>query len=166
MPVARKVWQQVEEGRPVAVARRLIIRNYIRARYRIRRESPVYVHTAEQWAFLFLPDSRNIQVRINVCFSVVVRRYLVALAAFFVEANPPALALLIIIICLHMDDRTHPREGRRPHPSDGRPGLDRSVGLRRISLGKDEKIPYREDRRMPMKNKDDFRSACGSRFLD
>ena len=66
------------------------------------------------------PQASGMEVGINVSFSIMVRRNLVSLAAFFVEAYPPALALLEVVFDLHTDDRTDTRE-RVNHRANERP---------------------------------------------
>ena len=57
MPVARKVWQQVEEGREAAIARRLIIRKTSNPGHGVERQLAALVHAAEQRPFFLIPDA-------------------------------------------------------------------------------------------------------------
>ena len=63
------------------------------------------------------PDAGRIEIR-EVRFRVVVSRHLVSLAALFVQAYPPALAVLLIIVDAHVDHGRHVREGVAHEPDD------------------------------------------------
>ena len=73
------------------------------------------------------------KIRIEVRFEIVVRRYLVPFAAFFVKPNPPALPVLVIIVYSHVDHRGDAREAV-DHDGDHRaiPEADDRVRLDRI----------------------------------
>jgi len=75
------------------------------------------------------------------------RWHVVALAAFFVEAHPPALALRVIIRDRHADDGADPGEGvghdadqrAIAQPDDGR-GVDASQQPPRLILGQHRRL--------------------------
>ena len=69
------------------------------------------VHAAEQGAFLLVPDAGRFQVSVDVSLGVVVGRDLVALAPLFVEAKPPPLAVLVVVLHLHAHGGAHAGEG-------------------------------------------------------
>ena len=58
---------------------------------------------AEEGVLLRLASPAASQIGVEIGFEIVMRRHLVALAAFFVEAHPPALALGEIILDAHAD---------------------------------------------------------------
>ena len=103
MPVARKVWLQISSGRPMALARRLIIR---RASMRCIGRSvslPVAVDGAEEGAFLLAGDACRRDIGVQVILGVVVGGHLVPLAAFLVQAEPGPAAFGVIILDLHAE---------------------------------------------------------------
>ena len=59
-----------------------------------------------------LEQPGRMHVGVEISFEIVMRRHLVDLAAFFVETQPPALAVGEIILDAHGDDRADAREGR------------------------------------------------------
>ena len=60
-------------------------------------------------------DFRGLDIGVEVGFESMVRRHFMALAAFLMQAHPPALALGDIILDAHGDDRTDAREGESHH---------------------------------------------------
>ena len=66
---------------------------------------------AEEGAFAVLADPGRGEILVDKGFELVVRRHLVALAAFLVQAHPPALALGVIVLDLHRDDGADAGEG-------------------------------------------------------
>jgi hypothetical protein len=85
-----------------------------------------------------------------------VRRYLVPLAAFFVEPYPRALAVFVIAFDAEVDDRRDPREGaaheadhRAIAEADDRICLDRIDESPRLVGGKDRRLSARDDMLRP-----------------
>jgi hypothetical protein len=69
-----------------------------------------------------LPPSRmpaGVYIGVEIGFQGVVRRHFVPFAAFLVQADPPALALGIVVLDAHGDDGTDPGKGER-HDADQR----------------------------------------------
>jgi len=64
----------------------------------------VLVYTSEEGTLLFSGDAGVGEISVHVRFSVVMRGEFVTLAAFLVEPEPKALAVLIIILNSHVDD--------------------------------------------------------------
>ena len=62
---------------------------------------------AEEGSAGFQSDARRLQIRIDVVFSVVVSGHFVVFAAFFVESNPAALSVQVIVIDPHPADGAH-----------------------------------------------------------
>ena len=95
--------------------------------------------------FISNPDS--VEVRVDVDFRVLVGRHLAALAAFFVQPNPPTLSVLIVVFDTHVNRRRDSREGVAHEADEGaftqtdyRVGLDgveQQAGLGRISGSRD-----------------------------
>jgi hypothetical protein len=65
----------------------------------------------EEGTFAILTDAGGLDVFVQKGFEVVVRRHLVVLAAFLVEAHPPALAIGKIILDPRGDDGADAGEG-------------------------------------------------------
>ena len=84
---------------------------HVRARHGIRRELPLLVDAPKERRFLFVPDARSFEIRIEVCLGIVVRRHLMALAAFLMQPDPPALAVLVVVLDAHVDHGRDAREG-------------------------------------------------------
>ena len=70
---------------------------------------------AEQGSLAGVADFGRLDVRVEIGFESVMRRHLVALAAFFVQAHPPALALRKIILDAHRNDSTDAGKRKRHH---------------------------------------------------
>src|SRR5579871_3211134 len=71
---------------------------------------------AEQGRFLLPADAGGVQVGVQVLLGCVMHRHLVELAALLVQADPPALAVLVIVLNLHSHDRAYPRETEHHQP--------------------------------------------------
>jgi hypothetical protein len=65
-------------------------------------------------------DAGSFYVGIEIGFQVVMRRHLVALPAFFMQAHPPALAFGVIVFDPHRNDGADACEGKGHH-RDQRP---------------------------------------------
>jgi hypothetical protein len=59
---------------------------------------------AEGGGLAAVPEARRIEIFIKELLKFVVRRHLMALAAFLMQAQPPALAARKVILDLHRDD--------------------------------------------------------------
>src|SRR5208337_4699126 len=60
---------------------------------------------AEQGSLAVVADDGGLNVGIKVGFEIVMRRHFMALAAFLVQPDPPALALGIVVLDAHGDVR-------------------------------------------------------------
>ena len=121
IPVARNVWQQVEEGSPAFSSRRFTIRNdpqYIFARHRILGQLPPLIDVPEQRSPFLVSYAGRIEIRIKIGFRVVVSGDFVTIATYFVELNPPALAVLIVVFGFHVHHRRDSRKGLVHEPDD------------------------------------------------
>ena len=103
-------------------------------------------------AFASLGDARGRDVGVKVRFGVVVGGHLVELAAFLVEANPPAFAVLVVVLDLHADDGADAGEAV-DHDADERPvaeadhggGVDAVEKLAGFFRGEDRGFPPLDD---------------------
>jgi hypothetical protein len=57
---------------------------------------------AEEGGLLFLPYAGRINVGVEIGFEIVVRRHFVALAAFLVQADLPALVQWVVVLDPHV----------------------------------------------------------------
>ena len=105
MPVARKVWQQIRSGSPAATARRFTMAQGV-----VPAEGPVVSvpdfagDGAEERPLPVAGDARGLDVGVEVRLGVVVGGHLVELAALLVEAEPPPLAVGVVVLDLHAED--------------------------------------------------------------
>jgi hypothetical protein len=60
---------------------------------------------AEEGGLAAVPDARRIEIFIKELLELVMGRHLVALAAFLIEPQPPALPVGEVVLDLHRDDR-------------------------------------------------------------
>lgn len=97
--VARKVWQPIRPFMPSSAARRWIIPPGVDTIHRGRSEhaGAAAADGAEDGTLAIPPDAGGIDIGVQVDLQNVVRRHFMALAAFFVQADPPALALGVIV---------------------------------------------------------------------
>ena len=161
MPVARNVWQHVEEGSPARVRPALHHPEHVRARHRIRRDLPPLVHAPEERRLLFVPDAGRIEIRIEIRFGIVVAGDFVPLAAFFMQPNPPPLAVLVIVFDVHIDHRRDAREGVAHEPDD-RAIAEADDGIRLDRIEERPRLVGFEDRRLAALH-DVLRPADGGR---
>ena len=73
---------------------------------------------AEEGGLAGVADAGGGEIFIEELFELVMRRHIVALAAFLVQAQPPALAGGVIVLDLHGDDGTDAREGIGHHADE------------------------------------------------
>ena len=116
MPVARKVWQPILARVPSSAARRWIIRQGVDAVHgRGGERAGVADGGAEEGGPAAVTDTGRHDTRVEIGFQSVMRRHLMALAAFRMQPDPPALALRVIALDAHADDGTDAREAERHH---------------------------------------------------
>src|SRR5689334_12966899 len=87
----------------------------------------MFVDASEEGSFLFSRDSRGVLIHIR--FRIVMCGNLVTLSTFFVKAEPPALAVLVIIVNSHVNRRTHTSEAV-DHHTDKSAIADTDDGIR------------------------------------
>jgi len=75
---------------------------------------------AEEGRLLRFKDAGRLQIGIKIAFQVMMARHFMALAAFFMQAHPPAFAGGIVILDPHRYDGAHARE-TVGHDADERP---------------------------------------------
>ena len=128
MPVARKVWQLAATPNSAWRIRRLTIRKTSTRFMRFGVTAPPLVIDRQRGGALLAGDPGGLEVGIQVLLGVMVSGDLVELAALFVGAEPPELALLVVVLDVHGDDGADPGEGidhggqQRPVADPGGPG--------------------------------------------
>jgi len=75
---------------------------------------------AEQGSLAGITETGRLYIGVEIGFEVVVRRHLMPLAAFLMQADPPALALGVVVLDVHGDDSADAGEGEG-HDADQRP---------------------------------------------
>ena len=118
MPVARKVWQLASPS-PTVLTRRLIIRNTSTRLIRRRAHPAGPRHRAPQGCVFLGRDPGCVEIGVERGLRLVVDRQGVVLAAFFLEPQPPALALLVVILDAHADDGRDARKAVDHHGQQG-----------------------------------------------
>jgi hypothetical protein len=84
--------------------------------HRLVRERAGFANRgAEEEAFALAPEPAGIEILIDEGFELVVRRHLVAPAAFLVQPHPPALAFRVVVLDLHRHDSADARQGVGHH---------------------------------------------------
>ena len=112
IPVARNVWQQISASSPAARRAGGSCGRRRRGASAVSVSSPVRPRAERKRGVFFAsPNLRRFEVGVEIGFEIVVRRHFVALAAFFVQAHPPAFALAVIVLDAHGDGRADAREG-------------------------------------------------------
>src|SRR5262245_29830673 len=115
MPVARKVWQVMRLLRPMAAARRWIMRQ-ASIRCMALSVSVPLCHTAERKrALAAVTDTGHVEVGVEIGVERMMRRHLVALAAFFMQPDPPTLALGVVVLDAHRHHGADAGEGEDHH---------------------------------------------------
>ena len=66
---------------------------------------------AEEGSLAVVADASGFDVGVEVGFKIMMRRHLMALAAFLMQPHPPALALGVVILDPHGDGRADAGEG-------------------------------------------------------
>ncbi len=92
---------------------------HVGPRHRIVGEVAALVHAAEERLFFLVSDAGRREVGIHLCLRVVMRGHLVALAAFFMQPEPPALAVLVVVLDSHMYGGAHAGTGEIHQPHEG-----------------------------------------------
>ena len=109
MPVARNVRQPILTFMPSSPARRRIMRQAsTRCMASPAELAGAAASGAEEGPLLLFTDAHGVDVRVEVALKRVVGRHLVALAAFLVEAEPPALPFWVVAFDLEADRGTDP----------------------------------------------------------
>ena len=83
---------------------------------------------AEQGSLAGVAETGRLDISVEIGFEIVMRGHFMALAAFLMQPHPPALALGVVVLNTHGDDRADAREGEGHHrnhrsisqPDDGR----------------------------------------------
>ena len=114
IPVARNVWQPIRTRVPRSAARRWTMRQ-ASTRPAFGQHAGAADGGAEQGSLAGVSDFRGVDIGVEIGFEVVMRRHLVALAAFLMQPHPPALAVGVIVLDAHGDDRADAREGEGHH---------------------------------------------------
>ena len=70
---------------------------------------------AEQGSLAGVADAGRLDISVEIGFQIVMRRHLMALAAFLVQPHPPALAVGVVVLDAHGDDRADAGEGEGHH---------------------------------------------------
>ena len=70
---------------------------------------------AEEGSLAAVADAGRLYICVDIGFEIVIRRHFMSLAAFFVQPDPPSLALGVIILDAHGDDRADAGEGEGHH---------------------------------------------------
>ena len=84
----------------------------------------------EQRRLLFTGGPGGQQVGVEIFFGNVMRRNLVVLAAFFMQPQPAAFAVLPVILDIHPDHGAHAGEGVNHHTDEGAiPHADQRAGI-------------------------------------
>ena len=101
---------QVEQGRPAASARRLNHVQHVESEYRSVAELLASAHGAEEWSLLVTGDCGRRHPGVQILLESRMAAHLVALAAFFMQAEPPAIPMLEVVSDLHRDSSAHQGE--------------------------------------------------------
>ena len=116
MPVARKVWQPILARVPRSAARRWIMRQAsTRFIGFVGQRAGAAGGGAEEGGLAAVADAGRLDIGVEIGFEIVMRRHLMALAAFLVQTHPPALALGVIVLDAHGDDRADAGKGEGHH---------------------------------------------------
>jgi hypothetical protein len=70
---------------------------------------------AEEASLAAVADTGRLYISVEIGFEIVMRRHLMALAAFLMQPHPPALAVGLVILDPHGDDRANAGEGGGHH---------------------------------------------------
>lgn len=135
----------------------------VRARHRVRRDLAVLIDAPEERALRFVRDAGRLQIRIEVCLRIVVRGYLVALAAFLVQPDPPSLSVLVIILDTHVNHRRDACE-RVAHEPEECAITETDDCIRLDGIQKLPRLVRFQDRRLSALH-DVFWSANGARRI-
>src|SRR5271157_4774181 len=73
------------------------------------------VRPAAERTLGLVANAGSLDVGIKIRFEIVMRRHLMPLAAFLMKTNPPALALGIVVLDAHGDDRANAGKSERHH---------------------------------------------------
>ncbi|MGO9233319.1 MAG: hypothetical protein ACLP4V_04250 [Methylocella sp.] len=70
---------------------------------------------AEEGGLAPVADASRLDISVEIGFQIVMRRHLMALAAFLMQADAPALALGVVVLDAHGDDGADAGKGERHH---------------------------------------------------
>lgn len=87
----------------------------VRLCHRVERERPADLatrHRPEDWSFSLIPKIRGREVGVQILLEQVVTGNVMSLAAFLMEAKPPALALRIVVLDFQTERGVDAREGK------------------------------------------------------
>ena len=118
MPVARKLWQLIFVWMPAATARRWIIMWTFAGESGAGCQLAVPKRGEEGSSGFASASPEADEPFIEKLFKVVVAGELVDLAAFFVEPNPSAALLDVVVLDFHRDGRAHARERVAHEPNE------------------------------------------------
>ena len=115
MPVARKVWQPILTRVPSSAARRWIMRQASTRFIAFTVSVPVRPAAERKRGLAPVADASRLDIGVEIGFQIVMRRHLMALAAFLMQADAPALALGVVVLDAHGDDGADAGKGERHH---------------------------------------------------
>ena len=116
MPVARKVWQPILPRRAQIGGAALDHAPGVDAVHRlVGQRAGAAGGGAEQGSLAAVADSGRLDIGVEIGFEIVMRRHLMALAAFLMQTHPPALAVGVVVLDAHGDDRADAGEGEGHH---------------------------------------------------
>ena len=118
MPVARKVWQLASPS-PTVFDAPLDHPEHIHAAHPARAHPAGPRHRAPQGRVFLGRDSGRGEIGVEIGLRLVVDRHGVVFAAFFLEPQPPALALLVVVLHAHADDGRDARKAVDHHGQQG-----------------------------------------------
>ena len=118
MPVARKVWQLASPS-PTVCDAPLDHPKHIHSAHSARAEPARPRHRAPQGRVFLGRDPGPVEIGVERGLRLVMDRHGVVLAAFFLEPQPPALALLVAVLDAHADDSGDARKAVDHHGQQG-----------------------------------------------
>jgi hypothetical protein len=74
---------------------------------------------AEEGALAAVADGGRVKIGVQVCFQRMMRRHLVALTAFFMESDPPALTLGVVVVDAQLHHGPNASEGEGHDANQG-----------------------------------------------
>jgi hypothetical protein len=77
----------------------------------VRQDTGSAAGRTEEGGLVLIDDAGSVQILAEKLLELVMRRHLVALAAFLLQPHPPALAVDKVVVDLHRNDGADAREG-------------------------------------------------------